>query len=130
VGGWGSKDSRSEALVRTRMPWRRPIAVRLQGGREATLGQDTCVGWLQSRPLAFEWVKAVCRALGGGSGICHAMASVNRSEYETPSRGLRDLRTVPVRNGHDISELLPFLDRGRGACYALHNVSTDVGVCP
>ena len=58
MGGWGSKDSRSGALVRTRMPWRRPIAVRLQGGREATLGQDTCVGWLQSRPIAFEWVEA------------------------------------------------------------------------
>jgi hypothetical protein len=42
--------------------------------------------------VAREWVKAVCRALGGGSGFAHVIWFVNRSEYKTPSCELQDLR--------------------------------------
>ena len=41
--------------------------------------------------MAFTWVKAVCRAFGGGSGLDQVIWFVILSESKTPFRGLQNI---------------------------------------
>jgi hypothetical protein len=60
--------------------------------------------WVAS--TAFEWVKAVWRAFGGGSGLAHVIWFVIFSEYKTYTCALQDLRRGERYSASRIAECL------------------------